>query len=225
MGAGAWDQTPEGTASYTEDGANGTYKSDETSSNEMYVWAYIKHPIPILPNLRLEYVNIEDSGTVIGKFKDFDTGAVPTTMTYDMKQYDVIPYYNILDNTAWTTLDLGIGAKIIDFSYDVAAAGVFTGYSGSETIAIPFVYARTRIEIPSTNIALEGDIKYVTYGDSKMYDVRAKIDYTLSFIPLIQPAIELGYRVQKLDLDERDATDTNIDLEYAGVYAGLMLRF
>jgi len=174
--------------------------------------------------LRLEYVSLEDSGTATGRFEDFDIGGVNTSMFYDMKQYDIIPYYNLLDNTAWITLDLGLDIKVIDISYDVDPLIPFVGYSGSETLAIPLLYVRTRVEIPATDIGLEADVKYVTTGDSTVYDIRAKVDYTLDFIPLIQPAIEIGYRIQKMDIDE-SGVDFKIDLEFSGVYAGVMLRF
>ena len=114
--------------------------------------------------------------------------------------------------------------KIVDTSYVVAPVAGYTGDDGSESIVIPLVYVRGRIEIPSTDIGLEADVKYITTGDSTVYDVRAKIDYTLSFIPVVQPAIEIGYRVQKMDISEGDA-DAKIDMEYEGVYAGLMVRF
>ena len=224
MGAGAWMQTPKGKITYTQGGANGVYTSNENKSTEGYIWALIKHPIPVLPNIRLEYVSLEDDGKVIGKFKNFDTLGTSTAMTYDMKQYDIIPYYNILDNTPWVTLDLGLDFKIIDAKYNVAAVGPFTGYSGTDSIVIPLLYVRTRVEIPTTDIGLEADVKYVTTGDSTVYDVRAKVDYTLDFVPVIQPAVEFGYRVQKIDINEKDA-DSTIDMEYSGVYLGLMLRF
>ena len=226
MGVGAWTQDTSGTASYKDNGANGEYKSYEKDYSQAYVWMLIKHPIPILPNLRLEYASLEDEGIVSGSFKDFDIPIGETSrLTYDMKQYDIIPYYNLLDNTAWITLDLGLDIKIIDVSYDVAATGTYEGYSDDEMIAVPLLYVRTRMEIPSTDIGLEADVKYVSYKDSKVYDVRAKIDYTLSFIPVIQPAIEIGYRMQKLDLNEDDFSDASVDMEFSGVYAGLMLRF
>jgi outer membrane protein len=224
MGAGAWMQTPKGDASYTDGGADGSYTSSEKDSTETYVWALIKHPVPILPNLRLEYVSIEDSGVASGTFKDFDIGAATTTLSYDMKQYDIIPYYNILDNTAWITLDMGLDIKIVDASYTAAPSAPFTGYSDSVTFAVPLLYARTRVEIPATNIGLEADVKYVTTGDSTVYDVRAKVDYTLDFIPVVQPALEVGYRVQKIDIDE-SGVDAKLDIDFSGIYAGLMLRF
>jgi len=224
MGIGAWMQDSEGGASYTDGGADGSYASSEEDNTQSYVWVLIKHPVPVLPNLRLEYVSLEDSGVATGEFKEFDVAGDIAAMSYDMKQYDIIPYYNILDNTAWITLDLGLDIKVIDVSYDVAPSGAFTGYSGSDTIAIPLLYVRGRTEIPATDIGLEADVKYVTTGDSTVYDVRVKVDYTLDIFPVVQPAIEVGYRMQKIDIDE-SGVDAKVDLEFSGVYAGVMLRF
>ncbi|MDK9693907.1 MAG: TIGR04219 family outer membrane beta-barrel protein [Sulfurimonas sp.] len=224
MGAGVWSQTPKGEASYTDNGANGRYVSDEKEENSAYVWALVKHPIPVVPNLRVEYVSIEDSGVATGQFKDFNIGAATTTLSYDMKQYDIIPYYNILDNTAWITLDLGLDIKVVDLSYTAAPSAPFTGYSDSVTFAVPLLYVRGRVEIPATNIGIEADIKYISTGDSTVYDARAKVDYTLDFFPVIKPALEVGYRVQKLDIDEDDI-DAKADIDFSGVYAGLMVRF
>jgi len=224
MGAGAWMQTPKGTATYTDSGANGLYTSSEDKETSPYIWAIVKHPIPVLPNLRLEYVSLKDSGVASGEFKDFTITSASTTLSYDMKQYDIIPYYNILDNTAWTTLDLGLDIKIIDASYRAAPSAPFAGYSDSVVFPIPLLYARARVQIPSTNVGLETDIKYITTGDSTVYDARAKVDYTLGFIPVIKPALEIGYRVQKIDIDENDV-DAKLNIDFSGVYAGLIVRF
>lgn len=224
MGIGAWKQTPKGTASYSDGGANGSYTSGEKDNSELYVWALIKHPVPMLPNLRLEYASIKDEGLATGRFKDFDIGAATTELSYSMKQYDIIPYYNILDNTAWTTLDLGLDIKIIDASYTAAPSGAFSGYSDSVTFAMPLLYARARVEIPSSEVGVEADIKYISTGDSTVYDARVKADYTFDISPIVQPAIEIGYRVQKLDIDE-SSVDARLDIDFSGIYAGMMLRF
>ena len=65
---------------------------------------------------------------------------------------------------------------------------------------------------------------FTGYGDTQLYDFRAKVDYTFDFVPVIQPAIELGYRTQKFKIDE-DGEDTKIDFEFSGIYGGVMLRF
>jgi outer membrane protein len=223
-GLGLWDQKSSGKLSYTDNGANGRYSSSEPSNSSMYFWALLKHPVPIVPNMRLEYTSVEDSGVGSGKFKEFDISNTTTTMVYDMKQYDIIPYYNILDNTAWITLDLGLDIKVIEASVEASPrAPLFGGYTQNETIAIPLLYVRARVEIPSTNIGLESDVKYVSYSSNSVYDIRVKVDYTFDISPVVQPAIELGYRVQNIDVE--DGSDFNIDVKFEGLYAGFMLRF
>ncbi len=232
MGVGAWMQTPSGLLSYEDSGVVGKDISDESDSTEGYAWILIKHPIPILPNLRVEYVSTTTTGEVSGGFEDFTipTGEV-THSRLESTQYDIIPYYNLLDNTAWITLDLGLDLKVMETSYNAASLDdpitgmeLFEGYDDSATTVLPLLYVRGRVEIPVTNIGVEADVKYISYDSATMYDARVKIDYTLDIIPIIQPALEIGYRVQKIDVDDND-DDATVDLEFSGVYAGLMLRF
>ncbi|MDA3909596.1 MAG: TIGR04219 family outer membrane beta-barrel protein [Sulfurimonas sp.] len=227
MGVGAWAQTPSGKISYTENGGTGSDISKESKETQPYVWALLKHPVPVVPNLRLEYTSIESTGAATGTFKEFTVSGGKTSLK--MTQFDVIPYYNILDNTAWITLDLGLDFKVTELKYEangVVIPGVIdTTYSDSTTVVIPLVYVRGRVEIPSTNIGIEADVKYVSYNSNTIYDARAKVDYTLDFIPVIQPAIEVGYRIQKIKLDDSSAGDAKVDLDFSGIYAGLMLRF
>lgn len=226
MGAGAWMQTPNGDITYTDGLVDGSDVSDEKEETSPYVWLLIKHPIPIVPNLRLEYVTLANTGTANGQFEDFV--ALNSSTSLDMTQYDIIPYYNILDNTAWITLDLGVDFKIVELDYkaeNVAVGSTLnTSYSETTSVVIPLAYVRARMEIPATNIGLESDVKYISSGSSTVYDVRAKVDYTFDFTPLVQPALEIGYRLQKIDIDDADVNG-KMDLEFAGFYAGLMLRF
>jgi len=233
LGGGVWDQTPSGYATYTESTAvpfaatEGKYTSSEKTTSDVYFWALIKHPIPIIPNIRLEYVTAYDDGKVTGGFKNFVAPTVAAA-SIGLTEYDVIPYYNLLDNTFWLTLDLGLDIKMIEVNYKAEGVNVGsltdTNYDDTETIALPLVYVRTRVEIPVTNIGIEADVKYITYNDSTVYDARVKVDYTLDFIPVVQPAFEIGYRVQKIDVTSDD-DKTKINLNFTGVYAGLMLRF
>jgi len=227
MGAGMWSQTPNGILSYTDGSATGKYISNETNDKSAYVWMLIKHPIPILPNLRLEYTALNDTGKVKGSFEDFEVDTW-TTASLELKQFDIIPYYNIVDNTFWTTVDVGLDFKVQESTYTAEAVkiGGITGlnYTDKATTVIPLAYLRARVEIPATNIGLESDIKYISYDGSTVYDARAKVDYTLDMFPVVQPAIEVGYRVQKFDVSSSD-DKTKMDLEFAGVYAGMMLRF
>ncbi len=192
-GAGVWNQEPKQTTIL------GTSTGDK--ENDMYVWAYIKHPTPVIPNLRVEYSTATEAITA-GSSKEFT-------------QIDVIPYYNLLDNTAWITLDLGLDIRSI--SLDDEALGK------TDDLVLPLGYLRTRVQLPLTGLGAEADVKYISYSDNTLYDARIKLDYTFDITPVVQPGIEIGYRVQKIETDELLGTTYN--LEFSGIYAGAMLRF
>ncbi len=224
IGAGAWAQTPSGTANYDKGlGVTGTNTFDETKDTSPYVWMLIKHPIPFLPNIRLEYVSIHATGKASGSWNGL-VAPVNTNSVMDIKEYDIIPYYNVLDNTFWTTVDLGLDIKVMNLDYKVEPNGAFTGYEDTYTAPIPLVYARVRVEIPGTNIGVESDGKYITTGSSTIYDARIKVDYTFDISPVVQPALEIGYRTQKIKIDENNL-DVKTDMNFSGFFAGLMLRF
>ena len=221
---GGWNQKPSGNAYYNAgNGITGTNKFDENKDTSIYAWILLKHPVPIVPNIRLEYVDIEATGQASGAWNGMD---IPGSSKSDFKakEYDIVPYYNILDNTAWTTIDLGIDIKIIDADFKVEPKGIFKGYEDSTTVPIPLGYFRARVEIPTTNIGLESDIKYISISSSKIYDFRAKADYTFDLPSSIKPALEIGYRRQKIKIDEDDY-DVKTDVDFSGIYGGLMFRF
>ncbi len=225
-GAGVWQQNPSGAITYKKSLLKGTYTSKEKSESGLYLWAYLKHPVPLVPNLRVEYATTKDKGVVSGTFKGFRASGADAT--FETKQFDIIPYYNILDNLAWATVDVGIDLKVFEATYDaknVLVSGVMTpSYSSSDSAVIPLAYLRGRAEIPMTQIGLEADVKYISYDGSTVYDARAKVDYTFDITPVIQPTIEAGYRIQKFDV-KADDDKIRMDMEFSGPYMGLFLRF
>ena len=102
---GAWKADPGGSMNYNK---SATFDLQKTLSYESktitYAWLLFKHPVPALPNLRLEYNDLGYAGTskrgYIWEGKSVGVGA---KSALSLKQYDAILYYNILDNTFWTT--------------------------------------------------------------------------------------------------------------------------
>ena len=235
-GVGAWSYKPSGYLTYTDHYGTLKNTSLEKSQVSAYAWIFVKHPIPVIPNLRLEYATLHDDGKASGSYDGISAPA-GTPSTWDLTQYDVIPYYNILDNTFWTTIDVGIDVKFIKSDYTAEGvsqipgagilstiAGVPTDYNEKDNVVVPLAYLRGRVEIPTTDIGLETDAKYISYDGNTVYDIRAKVDYTLSFIPVVQPAIEVGYRAQKYDLTSDDKK-TKLKMDFGGMYMGIMARF
>jgi outer membrane protein len=226
-GGGAWMQKPSGAVSYTTSTETGSDTSTEKEKTLGYAWLYVKHPVPVLPNLRLEYSSVQSKGDVDVSITSPVTASATSTSEFDAQAYDAILYYNLLDNTFWTTVDLGIDVKMLDYKYDVAPTTspvAYEGYSKSGTLFVPMGYLRARLEVPATGIGFEGVGSYITYNDVTFVDARIKADYTLDFVPVVQPGIEVGYRIQKVKYDQDDS-EIAADVDFSGVYVGAMLRF
>ena len=224
---GVWQSDPSGTISYANNSFDLANAAGLESTQNMYVWVYLKHPIPIIPNLRLEYADPSFDGTVTSIEWD-GNNYTNVSNSLSLTQYDAALYYNILDNLFWMTVDLGLDVKFIDGSYSIAAdaGGLSPAVEQELQLAMPLLYARGRVQIPVTNIGVEVLARGMSYGGSEIIDAEIKLDYTMDFVPVVQPGLELGYRYQQLKLDSSDiGVDANLDTSFSGVYAGIMVRF
>ncbi len=231
-GLGAWAQTNVGFIDVNDADINtdGRDTSNEKELTTNYLWAYVKHPIPIVPNVRFEYSKVESEGHGEGTFQGVPldgSKTLPTTL--EMTQIEVIPYYNVLDNTFWVTLDLGIAVKMIDYKATGRVQdsfGVFGQeiYNESDSFIAPLPYLRARGQLPFMDIGVEAIVKYGSMDGNTFSDMSIKADYTFDFIPLIQPGLEVGYRQMIMDAESEDG-DTVIDLDFSGLFFGLMVRF
>ncbi len=225
--AGAWKAEPSGEMNYKK---SARFDLQETlaynSDTITYAWILVKHPIPVLPNLRLEYDNLDYSGvSKKGYTWEGTTVGVGAKSTLSLKQYDAIMYYNVLDNTFWATLDLGLDAKFIKASFDINDPGDNYAYSASDNIVLPMLYGRVRAEVPLTNIGVEADMKWIGYGSVDAYEIRIKADYTFDAF-IVEPMVELGYRTLVVNIDSSDYDiDGSLDADFSGFYMGVGIRY
>jgi outer membrane protein len=197
-GIGLFQAVPGGSIENKNSGTDIDLKSAGVDTeNDLYAWAYLKHPIPIIPDVRIEYLALTNNPTASDSF--------------DVKELDGILYYNLLDDTLFVTLDLGLDAKYVETDG--------AGLSASTTIGL--LYGRVRIE-PTDWLGIEALLEATNYGENKGYDARIKLDYTMTFVPVVQPGLEIGYRIHKIQYELGDYIDK---AEYTGVYAGLTARF
>ena len=91
------------------------------------------------------------------------------------------------------TFYLGFDIKYVTTQYYVPDLGV----DETSDSVIPMAYLRGRVEAPFAPLSLESDIKYITDGESTVYDARIKIDFIFEMDAALEPGIELGYRIQK----------------------------
>ena len=235
MGGGIWNNEVSGPITYQ---GLATYKAEDlgySDENRAYLWLNIKHPIPILPNLRLEYANVDFSGLSTQPF-EYDGVAfnINTKSDTGFSQYDAILYYNILDNTMWTTLDLGIDVKYIDATFNATGQGTAIGggavssqsVSESEKLVLPLGYARLRFDLPF-DLGIESDIKYIKYKSSSVTDFRVKADYLFADLLPFDFGVEVGYRFENITIDKDDFSsfDIDADLDIDGPFAGVVVKF
>ena len=228
MGGGVWNNELSGAITSGTPAVNFDADIlDYDKASKGYIWAFIKHPVPVLPNLRLEYAAIDYAGTSTQSFTYKGTPYAASANTdLALDQFDIIMYYNLLDNTAWMTLDVGLDVKVIQAQFNAVQSTGTNQTSMKETIPLPMAYGRLRFEIPGTDVGLEGSAKYISYKNSKVTDYSVKADYTLVDILPVDVGLEVGYRVQQLKLDGTDFdVDTTLDIEVKGLFAGAVIRF
>ena len=177
----------------------------------------LEHPVPFLPNVRLQYYSIDDEETgsldnVSYKGINFD-GEVHTDI--DLSHIDVTLYYEILDN--WVNLDVGLTAKVFDGELTLTNED---GESSKSNInhVLPMLYGSAVFEFPITNLSAGVEGSVLTFDGDTAYDVVAKVRYTYLFM-----GVEAGYRALGVDVD--DISGIDVDTRLDGPFISAMAVF
>jgi len=182
--------------------------------------AYVafEHPAPLLPNLRMQYTELSQSGS--GRLsKVFDnvsfSGDVATDL--DLTHIDFIAYWRLLDNVF--NLDLGIQAKVFDGEVTIRQA---SGTTVESTTAIddvvPLIYGGVAVDLPLTGLGVGATVAGMKYDGNQLLDVNARIHYDIAVM-----GVELGWRQMSLELD--DVSDIDADVSISGPYLGVNVQF
>ncbi len=217
-GGGSWNTAYSGDVGVSDIDVEDVLNLDDEGRNFFYV--AIEHPIPLVPNIRLQRTDISTKGSgeitseMIFGDKSFSDEAVSTEV--DLSHTDATLYYEILDN--WVNLDLGLTLRMFDGEGKIVGAT-----SGSEKLNVddtaPMLYAAARFDLPLTGLSVGADINGLGYSGNTLTDFTAKISYTTDIVPLIDIGVEAGYRQMQLVLD--DIGDLETDFSIAGPYLSL----
>ncbi len=225
---GVWQNTPTGKITYENNTFDVVDNAGFDTTSATYAWVYLKHPVPVIPNVRLEYAQPSYDATITETINwggtDYTAGM---TNELSLTEYDAVLYYNLLDNTFWTTLDLGLDVKLINGNYKLSdTAGVLDPVDESFDLAMVLPYMRARVQLPVTNIGIEAIARGISYNNDKVVDAQIKVDYTMDFVPVVQPGLEIGYRYQQITIDGGTlGAGAELDTTFSGVYGGIMVRF
>ena len=175
--------------------------------NSNFAYIALEHPIPLIPNVRLQQVDIDLNGN----------GAA--ALDIDMTHQDAILYYEFLDN--WVNLDLGLSARRYDGSATAIASG--TRLKLNVDGVVPMIYGKAQFDLPFTGWSVGADVNATDFSGDRIADLSVKVAYESDLIPLFGLGAEIGYRHMSMELDDLD--DFGSDLTVEGPYAAVTLHF
>jgi outer membrane protein len=224
IGADAWRTAAE--ASYANSNQLQNFNLNDKTQSAYYV--ALEHPIPLLPNIRLQHNQLESYGntTLNVDFsfsgETFTTGAELANQI-DLTNTDYILYYEIVDNDL-ISLDLGINGKYIDGFVGVADTAA-NGRNAAQDVSqiIPMLYGSAIVGLPLTGLDVFAQGSFVSYDGSRMYDMQAGVAYALLDNLAIDMRLKLGYRAVNMQIDDID--NLYADIDFTGVFAGVELHF
>ncbi|WP_341502037.1 TIGR04219 family outer membrane beta-barrel protein [Gallaecimonas sp. GXIMD4217] len=188
-------------------------------------YIHFEHPVPAIPNVRLAYADISESGTGTVS-REFEYGGniyqadTQVSSSFDLTMTDVTLYYELWDMGG--DLDLGITARNLDG--DLAIDSEFD--SGREDIDgwIPMLYAAVRFDLPLTGLYIGGQANGISYSGNSLIDYKVALGYEFDLVA-IDLGLELGYRSLELELDEDDVGDFESDIQLDGAFLNLVMHF
>jgi outer membrane protein len=213
-----WDSDLSGEAATNNDVVDVENDLNLDSDTNANASLYLEHPVPVLPNVRLNYTVIEQSGRGELGTSGFVNipGSVPVQSDFDLDQLDLTLYYEVLDN--WANLDLGITAR--DLSGELIVQDVNGTYPVSETKVdgvIPMGYLAARFDLPFTGVSVGAEGNFISFDGDSLSDFNAYGQYEIALIQL-----RAGYR--QMSIDYEDGND-RLDVEIGGPFVSAGVAF
>lgn len=220
MGLGAtigyWDSDLSGTAASGSDRVDVENDLDLSNNDEVNLSAFLEHPVPLLPNVRLSYVRIDQTGRgELSSGFDGVPAGVPVDSELDWRQTDLTLYYEILDN--WVNLDLGLTARDLDAELEVSDEAGLTRSTTDVDAVVPMVYAASRFDLPLTGLSVGVSGNLVSYGGDSLYDYDLFGQYQIYGVQ-----VRAGYREMAVDYEDGD---DSLDIDVGGPFASVGFSF
>jgi outer membrane protein len=192
----------------------------EDEQNDLF-YAAIEHPLPVVPNLRLEHAIVEVSAaTTLERSIDFNGVIFPVGLEVgtdvDLTQSDAVLYYELLDNAL--SLDVGMAGRYVDAR--VALTSSTQNSEAEFSGVVPLLYTRARVDLPFGGMWFGAAAQGLGYDGNHLIDANAQVGwesrYGLGF--------EMGWRHYDLEIADVDDID-HAEIEIKGPYAAFNFHF
>ncbi|ENV38335.1 hypothetical protein F959_01099 [Acinetobacter venetianus RAG-1 = CIP 110063] len=168
----------------------------------------IEHPIPLIPNAKIRYVNL--------KTQTENEVAGQPVYDLDIDHTDFILYYEILDNIV--DADIGFGAS--NLNGDVKTLGL---NKTDIDKTIPVIYGSAGVKLPFTGLSAKAELLYSNVNDTKITDAQTELQYNFIDNLLVDVGLKAGYRILDIKLDDYEKND--LKFNFKGPYIGLDVHF
>jgi len=215
---GFFNHQPNGDASYKGSAADMEDTLDFSEEQDIFLKAYLEHPLPVIPNIKLGYATLSHAGS--SSVNDFTwgettyNGTINSSLSLDMS--DVTLYYEFLDN--WAETDAGLTLRYISGDMDVRSS-VASDVADFSTW-VPMLYGKVRFNLPVTDLSFQLEANVISYWDITAYDYELSARYTLA----LGVGLEAGYKAFHLNSDDL-VNGFNADMDFSGPYAAVLWDF
>ncbi|SNZ10542.1 outer membrane protein [Persephonella hydrogeniphila] len=197
--------------------------------NSFFIRAKLEHPIPILPNLKLMYERMRFSGDgTVNKSYTFGDVVVNVNdrvqTKLDLDHYDFVLFYNLPFINFLQVIDaeLGLNIRVIDFYAKVRDVTRNKEDSASFVVPIPMIHGSLEIK-PVDLFSVLVEANGIAYQGHHYYDVAGELRIKPIQTAVADLFIGLGYKYEKLKIDDID--DTSADIKIKQPYAQIGLIF
>ena len=196
---------------------NSTANIDFSGNSDLNPYLQFEHPVPFVPNFKLQQNQIQAQGMFPLSDPDLMNGQeILIRGDLDFSHTDLMLYYEVLDN--WLNLDLGLSFKYFDGHQRFQYQSTIDDESDFDDL-IPMVYAKGQFDLPFTGFSALATVEALSFDSNHVTDLDLAVRYENS----LGLAADLGYR--NFDVDLKKINDYKSDMKADGFYLGVSFNF
>jgi outer membrane protein len=202
---------------------------DETKP---YIWAKLIHPIPLVPNVKLQYTRYDSTGYsnyIAGDVKVFGDINLQTAITnastsQTISSYDLTFFYEFKPVVADIEFGFGVDywkghTKI--YGTEQSTGETKTWVDSDWSVPLPYLYAHLET-MHLFGFSVLGNVKWARAGDNHHYDYIGAVKYTIDVPGPVNGFVKAGYRYKEAyGVDG----DNETKLQYRGPFMEAGVRF
>ena len=219
-------------APHKVDPANNVGTFGLKDKNNPYVWVKFIQPIPLIPNIKVQYTKYDTTGYsnyIAGNAKIFGDVNIPTAITdastsQTINSYDLTFFYEfkpiVADIEAGFGLDYWKGHTKIYGT--LGNTGIKETWVNNDwSVILPYLYGHVET-MQIFGFSALATIKWAKAGENHHYDYLGALKYTIDVPGPVNPFIKVGYRYKEAYGVDGDNTTK---LRYKGFFAEIGAKF